>query len=540
MYFVELENYCKFVKSIEQLEQLIMSFSISSKIIKLLRKDFSGGVKVTGRTFMPALCAAIAAIPAMAQSRNEFSLTVADAGNANIIVNRSFDGIMLPIEQRLNFDTDSTVLFPIANNELEHFFVVVDNSESNGRNSSFSFYTYGKSAIRLSPEESHPVNATGVGASQSDAVHAAEAPARLYWEYVTGSSSALCLRQDTVPASVEHKLINFADSLLRIINNVEEPVRTALRQEMALNTLNLWNEIYWGALNRIGSGISSHDEAENWRDVDGRMVKWAGLKNEYNAMSMIFRNVASNEWSKHLTEQHIDSLRTGGQQALLKARFDHYSKHYSGKNREYLLANLIYADTQDCHFTVGLDSLYSQFKVLYPHSAVGLLLDEAVAKNIAINSPSDADPDIKYIEVTEGETLDEILSRFEGKPLLVDVWASWCGPCRRSFQHADLIRNFAHERGIELLYISIDEREDRDNAVRKLVRAYNLKGNHLIMPMWLKQDIYSLFGNSEQVLNIPSVALFDSDGKMLQARFPESENAEALIKAIDKALTQTQ
>lgn len=47
-----------------------------------------------GRTFMPALCAAIAAIPAIAQSSNDFSLTVADAGNANIIVNRSFDGIM--------------------------------------------------------------------------------------------------------------------------------------------------------------------------------------------------------------------------------------------------------------------------------------------------------------------------------------------------------------------------------------------------------------------------------------------------------------
>lgn len=73
-----------------------------------------------------------------------------------------------------------------------------------------------------------------------------------------------------------------------------------------------------------------------------------------------------------------------------------------------------------------------------------------------------------------------------------------------------------------------------------IMLPYNLKGNHLIMPVWLKQDIYSLFGNSEQVLSIPSVALFDSDGKMLQARFPESENAEALIKAIDKALTQTQ
>ena len=93
-----------------------------------------------------------------------------------------------------------------------------------------------------------------------------------------------------------------------------------------------------------------------------------------------------------------------------------------------------------------------------------------------------------------------------------------------------------HYHGMELLDISIDEGDNRDSAVRKLVRAYGLKGNHLIMPMWLKQDIYARFGNNNGVLNIPSIALFDGDGKMLQRRFPESEDAPALLKAIESTL----
>ena len=92
-----------------------------------------------------------------------------------------------------------------------------------------------------------------------------------------------------------------------------------------------------------------------------------------------------------------------------------------------------------------------------------------------------------------------------------------------------------HYHGMELLYISIDEGDNRDSAVRKLVRAYGLKGNHLIMPMWLKQDIYAMFGHNG-MLNITSIALFDGDGKMLQRRFPESEDAQALLKAIESTL----
>lgn len=152
-----------------------------------------------------------------------------------------------------------------------------------------------------------------------------------------------------------------------------------------------------------------------------------------------------------------------------------------------------------------------------------------------INSTNELDPEIRFIEPTEGQTLDSIIAMFKGKPVLVDVWATWCGPCRKSFEHADIIRDFARENGIELLYISIDEGSNREKAVHKLVKSYGLKGNHLIMPPSFKEDVYNRFGSNGYIL-IPAIALYGSDGTLLKSRFSESEDAPALIEAISTTL----
>jgi len=66
-------------------------------------------------------------------------------------------------------------------------------------------------------------------------------------------------------------------------------------------------------------------------------------------------------------------------------------------------------------------------------------------------------------------TLDERtfdLAKLRGKVVLVNYWATWCAPCRKEMPKLDAFYKRYHERGLEIIGISIDFDRDRDKARR--------------------------------------------------------------------------
>ena len=49
------------------------------------------------------------------------------------------------------------------------------------------------------------------------------------------------------------------------------------------------------------------------------------------------------------------------------------------------------------------------------------------------------------------------LSSLRGKVVLLDVWASWCVPCKRELPMLDAIASRLHRRGVEVLAVSVDQ-----------------------------------------------------------------------------------
>jgi thiol-disulfide isomerase/thioredoxin len=58
------------------------------------------------------------------------------------------------------------------------------------------------------------------------------------------------------------------------------------------------------------------------------------------------------------------------------------------------------------------------------------------------------------------------LSNLRGQVVLLDIWASWCGPCKQELPMLDDIASRLHHRGVEILAVSVDQ--ERENVVKFL------------------------------------------------------------------------
>ncbi|WP_018616499.1 TlpA family protein disulfide reductase [Segetibacter koreensis] len=117
------------------------------------------------------------------------------------------------------------------------------------------------------------------------------------------------------------------------------------------------------------------------------------------------------------------------------------------------------------------------------------------------------------------------LSSLQGKVVLLDFWASWCGPCRRSNGHTLAVYNQYKDKGFEVYGVSIDENKRAwENAVKQD------KIN------WLQViDTKAGYGNElTQTWNlqyIPSTFLIDKQGKIVAAS-PEKDELEKWLKKL--------
>ena len=204
--------------------------------------------------------------------------------------------------------------------------------------------------------------------------------------------------------------------------------------------------------------------------------------------------------AKNHTKQVFDSIVNNYKDSYVSAMIinDHFSKNSSYEE---------------------LESQYNQLSDRVKNSSLGTKIRRTLATMRATGIGQVA-PDFT-LPTPEGTELT--LSSLRGKCVLIDFWASWCGPCIRELPNIKKVYEKYHDKGFEVISISLD---DKKNNWIKAIEKHQIPWLHVSSLQGWKCPVAKLY----HVTGVPTMYLLDSEGRIIT----DNARGEALEKEVSK------
>ena len=134
-------------------------------------------------------------------------------------------------------------------------------------------------------------------------------------------------------------------------------------------------------------------------------------------------------------------------------------------------------------------------------------------------------------EMSDGEKiLRKLVEPYKGKIVLIDVWGTWCSPCRQALSHSKELYERIAQYDIVFLYLA--NRSD-DESWKNVIKEYEVTGDNVVH--YNLPDVQqSAVENFLKVNQYPTYRLIDRNGNLLDVNAdPRNLDAfENLIKAL--------
>lgn len=146
-----------------------------------------------------------------------------------------------------------------------------------------------------------------------------------------------------------------------------------------------------------------------------------------------------------------------------------------------------------------------------------------LATTAACAAPAGSDPG--DLPVTDADHFEAVLTELD-RPAVVNVWASWCGPCR---SEAPLLRA-AHERfGDQVAFIGLDV-QDEQSAARAFISEFDLRFEHYFDR---DRSVPARLGG----IGVPITYFVDASGNVIDTHVGIIDEAR-LVLGIDELLNR--
>jgi thiol-disulfide isomerase/thioredoxin len=148
-----------------------------------------------------------------------------------------------------------------------------------------------------------------------------------------------------------------------------------------------------------------------------------------------------------------------------------------------------------------------------------LTLGQAVASMVATADEMPSSAPLFAATLNDLDDKPVALERYRGKPLIVNFWARWCGPCRVEIPELIAIRK-AHKGKLEVLGIGI---EDKADAAKEFAKAYEMD-----YPVFVAREkgipLMQALGNTKG--GLPFTIVIDRNGQVVQKKMGIMKKAD--------------
>jgi peroxiredoxin len=135
----------------------------------------------------------------------------------------------------------------------------------------------------------------------------------------------------------------------------------------------------------------------------------------------------------------------------------------------------------------------------------------------------------KFPDFEEKDLVGKPLSiaNYKGKVVLLDFWATWCGPCVAELPNVIKAYEKDHEKGFEIIGISLDQDEQR---LKTFIKDKNMTWQQYFDGKGWSNKLAQKYG----IMSIPATFLLDGEGKIIGRDLRGDALEQALTKALAK------
>ena len=201
--------------------------------------------------------------------------------------------------------------------------------------------------------------------------------------------------------------------------------------------------------------------------------------------------------------------------------------------RDFYLSQLLYKEIDQTHTSLS-PMVIDTLKVLTANPIVLAMIEKQNDYYLAIENREFDRLVIKSSDnlanISEGEALlKKILEPYKGKFVLLDIWGTWCGPCKEALSHSTEEYARLKDYNIEFLYLANRSPQD---SWENVIKEYNVSGPN-VAHYNLPADQQAAIEHHLDVHAFPTYKLFNRNGDLLDLQV-DPRDLDALARLLEQ------